>query len=148
MIVKIQQMISQTHLIFTSTNPALTVLIATAGVSLTTGFTSNVSTAQIFLPILNKLAMSKEGINPEDILIPSAIACSFAFILPISTPPNAIAFSTGKLRTIDLIKAGGLLNIILVIITWAYTWYTPILSSVFNFDDGAIETTGITNSTN
>lgn len=122
-----------------STSPALTVLIATAGVSLTTGFTSNVSTAQIFLPILHKLANSREGINPEDIMIPSAIACSFAFILPISTPPNAIAFSTGKLRTIDLIKAGGILNIVLVVLTWAYTFYTPILSSVFDFGGDALK---------
>ena len=55
--------------------------------------------------------------------------------MPISTPPNAIAFSTGKLRTIDLIKAGGILNIVLVVVTWAYTFYTPILSSVFDFGD-------------
>jgi len=126
-----------------STSPALTVLIATAGVSLTTGFTSNVSTAQIFLPILHKLANSRLGINPEDIMIPSAIACSFAFILPISTPPNAIAFSTGKLRTIDLIKAGGILNIVLVVVTWAYTFYTPVLSSVFDFGEDELKSSGL-----
>ena len=45
------------------------------------------------------------------------MACSFAFILPISTAPNALVFSTGKLVTTDLIKAGVILNFVLVGLT-------------------------------
>merc|ERR1711988_366340 len=101
---------------------SLTILIIIIGTSITTGFTSNVSTAQIFLPILGNFAESI-NVNVDMFMVPATIACSFAFILPISTPPNAIAFSTGRLTTLDLIKAGGILNLILVFLLWYYTEY-------------------------
>merc|ERR1712173_119170 len=59
---------------------------------------------------------------------PAAVACSYAFILPISTAPNAIAFSTGKLVTTDMLRVGSVVNILLVLITWLWTVYTPILT--------------------
>lgn len=105
------------------------ILIATAGISITTGFTSNVSTAQVFLPILGNLAVSR-GMDTDKIMVPAAIACSFAFILPISTAPNAIAFSTGKLVTTDMLKAGSIVNILLVVITWA--WNMTGILNVFS----------------
>lgn len=107
-----------------------TILVATAGISITTGFTSNVSTATVFLPILGSLAEDK-GISVDYLMVPAAIACSYAFILPISTAPNAIAFSTGKLQTIDMVKAGTFLNILLVIVTWSWTQHTPIIEMAF-----------------
>merc|ERR1712110_1324548 len=102
------------------------ILIATVGISITTGFTSNVSTAQVFLPILGEIAEAK-CLSVDTILYPAAVACSYAFILPISTAPNAIAFSTGKLVTTDMLKAGSIVNVILVVVTWVWTVYTPIL---------------------
>jgi len=102
------------------------ILIATVGISITTGFTSNVSTAQVFLPILGEIAV-KKCMSVDMIMYPAAVACSFAFILPISTAPNAIAFSTGKLVTTDMLRVGSVVNILLVLITWLWTVYTPIL---------------------
>ena len=95
-----------------------------------TGFSSNVSTATIFLPILGELAKSIK-LHVDLLLVPATVACSFAFVLPISTPPNAIAFSTGKITTLDMIKAGGILNLVLVVVCWAYTYYTGILVMAF-----------------
>ena len=106
-----------------------TILLATVGISITTGFSSNVSTATVFLPILGSLADTK-GIHLDLLLVPATIACSFAFILPISTPPNAIAFSTGKISTLDMIKAGGILNIILVLFVWMWN-YTGVMNIAF-----------------
>merc|ERR1712110_860174 len=102
------------------------ILIATVGISITTGFTSNVSTAQVFLPILGEIAEAK-CLSVDMIMYPAAVACSYAFILPISTAPNAIAFSTGKLVTTDMLKVGSVVNVLLVLITWLWTVYTPIL---------------------
>jgi len=84
-------------------------------ISFVTGFTSNTSTASVFLPILMSLAQSID-LNPLVLCIPATMACSFAFLLPIATPPNAIAFSYGALKSFDMVRAGFLMNIICVIV--------------------------------
>ncbi|NXI09586.1 S13A2 protein, partial [Irena cyanogastra] len=86
--------------------------------------TSNVATTTLFLPIL---ATMSEAIclNPLYVMLPCTLAASLAFMLPVATPPNAIAFSYGQLRVIDMAKAGFVLNILgvltitLSINTWA-----------------------------
>lgn len=85
-------------------------------ISFITGFTSNTSTASVFIPIIASLCLAK-GLNPLFLCIPVTMACSFAFILPIATPPNAIAFSYGYLETVDMIKVGVFLNILCVGVT-------------------------------
>lgn len=45
------------------------------------------------------------GKNPLYLMISSAVACSFAFMLPVATPPNAIVFSTGILRIPDMVSS-------------------------------------------
>lgn len=97
-------------------NPALLPFIISLLISFITGFTSNTSTASVFLPILMMVCVEM-SINPLILCIPVTMACSFAFILPIATPPNAIAFSYGTLETVDMIKVGTLLNMITVGVT-------------------------------
>uniref|UniRef100_H2Y7R6 Citrate transporter-like domain-containing protein n=1 Tax=Ciona savignyi TaxID=51511 RepID=H2Y7R6_CIOSA len=87
----------------TDMSPAAFALIISIMLSLLTEFTSNVSTASIFLPVLCRLA-SHSGIHPLYIAIPATISCSFAFSLPVATPPNAIAFSYGGLKVKDLVS--------------------------------------------
>jgi len=78
-----------------------------------TEFTSNVATATIFLPILASLAEEIE-VHPWYLMIPATISCSFAFMLPVATPPNAIVFAGGHLRVKDMAKAGLGMNILAV----------------------------------
>ena len=87
-----------------------------------TEFTSNTATAIMVLPILAGLSVSLK-INPLILMIPATLSCSFAFMLPIATPPNAIVFSTRCLKISDMAKAGILLNIIGVILTTLYIYY-------------------------
>ncbi|NWT57355.1 S13A2 protein, partial [Erythrocercus mccallii] len=86
--------------------------------------TSNVATTTLFLPILASMAEAI-CLNPLYVMLPCTLSASLAFMLPVATPPNAIAFSYGQLRVIDMAKAGFVLNILgvltitLAINTWA-----------------------------
>ena len=44
------------------------------------------------------------GRNPLYLMLPIAIATSFAYMLPVATPPNAIAFSYGRLKVTDMVS--------------------------------------------
>ncbi|XP_069471130.1 Na(+)/citrate cotransporter isoform X2 [Ambystoma mexicanum] len=72
---------------------------------------SNVATATLFLPILASMSQSIK-INPLYIMIPCTLSTSFAFMLPVATPPNAIVFSYGHLHVSDMAKTGIIMNII------------------------------------
>lgn len=43
------------------------------------------------------------GVHPWYLMLPAAISCSFAFMLPVATPPNAIVFSGGHLKVKDMV---------------------------------------------
>lgn len=73
--------------------------------------TSNVATATLFLPILASMSQSI-GINPLYVMVPCTLSASFAFMLPVATPPNAIVFSYGYLKVSDMAKTGIVMNII------------------------------------
>uniref|UniRef100_A0A670YI33 Solute carrier family 13 member 1 n=1 Tax=Pseudonaja textilis TaxID=8673 RepID=A0A670YI33_PSETE len=102
----------------------LIILISSLIVTTITEVASNPATITIFLPILAPLAEAIH-VNPLYILIPTTLCTSFAFLLPVANPPNAIVFSYGHLKVIDMVKAGLGINIIgvavvmLAIMTWA-----------------------------
>ncbi|TWI55057.1 sodium-dependent dicarboxylate transporter 2/3/5 [Pseudomonas duriflava] len=75
-----------------------------------TEVTSNTATAAAFLPLLGALAVA-QGLPPEMLAIPAAIAASCAFMMPVATPPNAIVFGTGHMSIQAMIKAGFMINL-------------------------------------
>jgi len=78
-------------------------------VSATTAVASNVATANIFVPVVASLADSM-GVHPLTYMLSTTLTCSLAFVLPVSTPPNAMAFSSGRLVVMDMVKIGVCLN--------------------------------------
>ncbi|XP_002733304.1 Na(+)/citrate cotransporter-like [Saccoglossus kowalevskii] len=95
--------------------PAAIVFIITVIIAIFTEITSNVSTASIFLPILGQLGTTL-GVHPFYFMVPAAVACSFAFMLPVATPPNAIVFAYGTLSIADMASAGAMMNIICILV--------------------------------
>ena len=100
-----------TQLEATSTFPVIgAVLIVTITILFLTEVTSNTATAASFLPLLGPIAVTLTD-GPLMLVIPAALAASCAFMMPVATPPNAIVFSSGKLRIADMARAGFWLNI-------------------------------------
>uniref|UniRef100_K1QSI6 Solute carrier family 13 member 3 n=1 Tax=Magallana gigas TaxID=29159 RepID=K1QSI6_MAGGI len=101
-------------------------LLLSLMVAAATNVTSNTATATLFLPIVGELAIDL-GVHPLSFMIPVAISCSFAFMLPVGTPPNAIVFSTGYLKVKDMVVGGSLVNLVtvLILILAMMLWITP-----------------------
>ncbi|KAL5015789.1 hypothetical protein ScPMuIL_005378 [Solemya velum] len=88
-----------------------------------TEVTSNTAICTLIMPIIGQLALNLH-VNPLYFMLPTAIATSFAFMLPVATPPNAIVFSYGHLRVVDMCISGFTMNIlsVLVLILATETW--------------------------
>ncbi|CAF1318355.1 unnamed protein product [Adineta ricciae] len=94
----------------------ITVIFVTILISaIFTEFTSNLTCASILFPILDSVA-NTANIHAARLILPSCMAVSLSFMLPIATPPNAMIFSSGSVRMIDLIKVGFGMKIIGIII--------------------------------
>jgi sodium-dependent dicarboxylate transporter 2/3/5 len=95
---------------------SVTLLIVVFGVlaCLMSSVMSNTAAANLLLPIL--VGLSVAPLPP--VLVTVAFACSLAMALPISTPPNAIAFASGELRAADMLKPGLILTIVGLALTF------------------------------
>ncbi|MDO5746696.1 MAG: DASS family sodium-coupled anion symporter [Actinomycetaceae bacterium] len=96
----------------------LILVIITMLVIFLTELTSNTATAAAFLPIIGGVGMGLGygGHNVMLFVIPVALAATCAFMLPVATPPNAIAYGSGYVRMADMIKTGIWLNLIGVVL--------------------------------
>lgn len=119
---------TQSVRVFEGLPPLLLVLMVTAIITVLTEFTSNTATAAAFLPIASSLAIGA-GVSPLIVVVAAGLAASNGFMLPVGTPPNAIAFSTGRLTVREMARAGLLVDAAFVIIVTlvAYFLVTPIL---------------------
>jgi len=103
--------------------PAMVIsLIVIAGINFLTEVTSNTATASMILPLLITLAASL-NMPPLPLLVGAALAASCAFMLPVATPPNAIVFSSGKIKIGDMVKTGPWLNFTSIILIFLFIHY-------------------------
>ena len=71
--------------------PLLLIGLVCLAVTFLTEVTSNTATTNLLMPILAAVALSA-GLDGRTIMVPAAISASFAFMLPVATPPNAVVF--------------------------------------------------------
>ncbi|GAB1290681.1 Solute carrier family 13 (sodium/sulfate symporters), member 4 [Apodemus speciosus] len=119
-------------------------LLACVLVSIVTEFVSNPATITIFLPILCTLSETLH-INPLYTLVPVTMSISFAVMLPVGNPPNAIVFSYGHCQIKDMVKAGlgvnviGLVIVMVAINTWGVSLFHldtfPAWAKISNITD-------------
>ncbi|MGE0755199.1 MAG: SLC13 family permease, partial [Alphaproteobacteria bacterium] len=115
--------------------PIILLVMVIGAVTVCTTLMSNVASINIFLPIIVPMAVGI-NMNPLFFTIPATMAASCAFMLPVSTANNAIAFGTGHVSIGQMARAGFLLNVvalpILVVLTYA------IIIPVFGIDIGSL----------
>lgn len=100
-----------------------------------TEVTSNTATASLLLPVLGALSLAL-ALPPMMLMVTATLCASFAFMLPVATPPNAIVFGSRCIHIPQMAKAGLWLNItgVLLITAFVYLWTQalPAPSGIFN----------------
>lgn len=99
----------------------LMVLTICLVVTYLTEITSNTATSTLLMPIL-AIAGTSTGVEPAIFMIPAAMAASCAFMLPVATAPNAIAYGTGELNIRDMVMEGAFLSLVVSCIVAMVTY--------------------------
>ncbi len=108
----------------TTLPPILIMLCIAAIVTFTTEVTSNTALISMILPILYAVTEAS-GLDTRLFLMTATICASYAFMLPIATPPNAIAMSSGVVNVGTMAKYGFLFNVIgifLIVLIASFFW--------------------------
>jgi len=121
--------------------PAGLVASVVAIVAALTELTSNTATASMSLPIMASLARAIE-VHPLLLMVPAALAASCAFVLPVSTPPNAIVYGSGRVPITKMIKAGLVMNVVALVLitTLVFTLGSLVFEMAGAFPDWAVAT--------
>lgn len=76
---------------------------------------SNTALAAMAVPIVGAIAPGL-GVSPEQLVLPAVFAASWAFAMPVGTPPNALVFSTGRVDVRHMMRAGLVLDLIAIVV--------------------------------
>ena len=99
-------------------------VIVVSTVGIITGLTevaSNTATISLSLPIMASLSQAIEA-HPLLLLIPTTVAASCAFMLPVSTPPNAIVYGSGRIPIMKMVIAGIWLDILSIVLLTGFVY--------------------------
>lgn len=110
------------------TDESLLVLTIALMVTFMTELTSNTATTEMLLPVLASMSIAIQ-VNPLLLMIPATLSASCAFMLPVATPPNAIIFGTRRVRVIDMVKTGFVINLLgaVLITLLVFVWGPKVL---------------------
>jgi sodium-dependent dicarboxylate transporter 2/3/5 len=99
------------RLVFLSGAHWLLILLTIAAITIfLTEVTSNTASASMLLPIIASLSVGV-GVHPFGPMVAAALAASFAFMLPVATPPNAIVYASGRVSIPQMARTGFWLNL-------------------------------------
>ncbi|MBC6428767.1 MAG: SLC13/DASS family transporter [Cellvibrionales bacterium] len=93
-------------------HPLLVILAICLAVTFLTEITSNTATTSLLMPILAAGAVAA-GLPMELLMVPAAMSASCAFMLPVATAPNAIAYGSGQVSVGYMARQGLVLNLLM-----------------------------------
>jgi sodium-dependent dicarboxylate transporter 2/3/5 len=79
---------------------------------------SNTASANMVIPVMIALAQAA-GVNPLPPAIGATLGASWGFMLPVSTPPNAIVYGSGMVPITAMIRAGIFFDILGGLLIWS-----------------------------
>ncbi len=102
--------------------------LAVSITALVSELTSNIASTAILLPMFAAVAEGCD-IAPLLMIIPATIGASFAFMMPVATPPNALVFASGEINISHMCKAGVWLNIVGITLVMLHMYFVvlPVL---------------------
>ncbi|XP_059486392.1 Na(+)/citrate cotransporter-like isoform X2 [Neocloeon triangulifer] len=93
--------------------PWLVVSVICLMATFATEVSSNTAIANILLPVLAEMSKVVRQ-HPLYLMMPATLCCSYSFMLPVATPPNAIVAEASKMKTKDMVKSGIVMNLLTV----------------------------------
>lgn len=102
-------------------SPFMMVVATVAFITSLTEITSNTATVSLAIPIMSSLSQAIET-HPLLLLIPATLAASCSFMLPVSTPPNAIVYGSGRVPIMKMVVAGIWMDILSVILLTGFVY--------------------------
>lgn len=101
---------------YESLSPIAVVLTMSLVCWVMANFMSNTATANLLMPIAAAIGASMESLSSvgglQGLLVVVAFSASLGMILPVSTPPNSLAYSTGLIESKDMAKTGIIIGVI------------------------------------
>jgi sodium-dependent dicarboxylate transporter 2/3/5 len=110
-------------------DPWLMILLVAAMITFATEITSNTALISMMLPVLYSVCTTAQ-LDTTLLTLVATICASYAFMLPIATPPNAIAIASGVVNPLKMLRVGFLLNLlsIALITLIAQFYWRPLLA--------------------
>ncbi|MBC5852987.1 SLC13 family permease [Vibrio metschnikovii] len=111
---------------YESLSPMFIVISLSMVCWLMANFMSNTATANLLMPIAAAIGVSMSSLTEigglQGLLVVVAFSASLGMILPVSTPPNSLAYSTGLIESKDMAKTGLILGLVGLCIVYLATW--------------------------
>ncbi|MBF4257928.1 SLC13/DASS family transporter [Vibrio anguillarum] len=108
---------------YSSLSPTSVVITLSLVCWIMANFMSNTATANLLMPIAAAIGTSMESLASiggiQSLLVVVAFSASLGMILPVSTPPNSLAYSTGLIESKDMAKTGLIIGVVGLCIVYA-----------------------------
>ncbi|XP_044260758.1 protein I'm not dead yet-like [Tribolium madens] len=92
------------------------ILAVLASILVMTQIMTNADLVKIFVPLMTSIGKRFSDIPEMYYMLPVVWCCSFAFVLPVATPPNAIVAVMGNIKTIEFVKIGIVVLFVAIVI--------------------------------
>ena len=113
----------------------LLLFVIVGGLNFLTEVTSNLAITAMILPVLSPFAFVAH-VHPFLLMVGATLAASCAFMLPVATPPNAVAFGSGAITMKEMVKTGFVLNLLSIILISLFVYF--VLPHIWDLNTPAV----------